>query len=298
MGTATLAEAPRKGAVIPAMANRRLFVSQVFLGLIASIFGFFALCYFCGTQTVLALTLRSQARKNLVLSEKPVPMAIAQANTAPGMKLVHSGMSFEVPWADLDLSKSRFRANIAVFTFQSGRTVEFLGPDKNADDLLTTVQKSFGVRHDKLQQLFGPGTMKSNYALQRAILEQTPDEVSPFTSRQEAVRSSMLLVLKSAAAVGGETGLFDVRLAEWKGFQWDDPSKNPKRVTLELYNGQDRHLEIIFYPGKVEAAALTQADVNRALKSLRFSEDPQTIPASNEIRRDAGTSKASSPSHQ
>jgi hypothetical protein len=39
-------------------------------------------------------------------------------------------------------------------------------------------------------------------------------------------------------------------------------------VTLEVYDSEDRHVEILFSPGKGESADITQSDVNRVLQTL------------------------------
>jgi hypothetical protein len=74
-------------------------------------------------------------------------------------------------------------------------------------------------------------------------------------------------MIKAISSVGGETGLFKASANDWKGFQFDDPAKQPKKVTLELYDSQDRHVEIIFVTKK--DADITQADINRALETLK-----------------------------
>jgi hypothetical protein len=84
----------------------------------------------------------------------------------------------------------------------------------------------------------------------------------------KAFRLSMLLMLKGSSSVGGGTGLFHAGKQGWKGFQFDDPSKKPNRVTLELYDSKDQHVVIIFLPGKGEGAGITQSDVNRVLQTL------------------------------
>jgi hypothetical protein len=184
------------------------------------------------------------------------------------MKLSHAGFEFEVPWTDLDRQKSKFVNNIAIYSFDSGRTLEFFGPGPNKGGLLSSAEKSFGNTTGGLRALVGEEATKSDYAFRRTLLEQTPDELEPWMNQREAVRLSMLLMLKGVASVGGETGLFKVEQHAWKGFQFDDPNKKPKRVTLELNDDKDQHVEIIFIPGKQADATITQSDVNRVLQTL------------------------------
>jgi hypothetical protein len=284
-------------AGIPIMPKSRFFFSRAFLIVIGVIFGILAYAYLWGTQTVLALTLRNQARKVAILNERPVPLVSSAANPAQGMKLVHAGFSFEVPWEDIDIPNSKFGRNVAIFRFRSGRTIDFFGPSENHEDLLSTLEKSTGVANGDLKQLFGEEATRTNYAFHRAMLEETADRVSPFESQREAVRSSMLLMVKAISSVGGETGLFEVQSSGWKGFQFDDPSRKPKSVTLEVYDTQDQHVEIIFFSGKSESAGVTQPDINRAFQSLRPTNDPQTIPIENKFPQNPADSASSRAGH-
>lgn len=263
--------------------KRPFFFSRTFLIVIGAIFAILAYGYLWGTQTVLAFTLRNQARKIAILNERPVPLRSIAANSERGTKLVHAGFSFEVPWNDLDLLKSKFGGNIAVFAFQSGRVVSFYGPSANHEDLLSTFEKSMGDNRGTLKKLFGPQATETNYAFHRAILEETAEGVSPFEGQREAIRSSMLLMLKATSSVGGETGLFEVQSQGWKGFQFNDPSRNARQVALEVYDIEDRHVEIVFHSGKDVSSSVTQADINRTFQTLGTTSDPQTIPLENKF---------------
>jgi hypothetical protein len=168
----------------------------------------------------------------------------------------------------VDGQNSKVVKNIARFSFKSGRTIEFFGPSPNRDDLLSTAEKSFGNKEGSLKKLFGEQATKSRYNFEKTVLEQTPGELKPWMSEREAFRLSMLLMLKGASSAGGGTGLFRAGKPGWKGFQFDDPSKRPNRVTLELYDSKDQHVQIVFLPGKGEDAGISQADVNRVLQTL------------------------------
>lgn len=216
--------------------------------------------YFFGFQTVLCLQQRFQARKFPILRLSPrSPTSVARSE-AEGIKLSYVGFTFEVPWKDLDDQQSRKLNNIAVFHFRSGKTVTFFGPSANNEDLLESVEKHFG--ENAALQLFGAEATKSNYAFEKTMLELTPDRLKPWMSQREAVGTSMLLTIKAVSSFGGETGLFRVNGGSWRGFQFDDPSKKPKRITLELYNAEDRRIEIVLV---AKAFDLTQAEINRII---------------------------------
>lgn len=48
-------------------------------------------------------------------------------------------------------------------------------------------------------------------------------------NRQEAVRYSMILLIRAISWLGGETGLYKVAATDWKGFQFDDPSQKTRK---------------------------------------------------------------------
>ena len=275
------------------MQKRSFFRSRTFLIVAGALVCLIGYGYFWGLQTVFAWKFRHEAKMTPILNETPVPLASLTANTGNGARLVHAGLAFEVPWQDFDLANSKFTGKMARFKFQSGRTILFFGPAKDHEDLLSTLEKSTGVSRDDAERLFGADATKTNYAFHRAMLEETPSHISPFTPQREAIRSSMLLMIKAIASVGGGTGLFEVQTRDWKGFQLDDPAKKPREVTLELYDAQDQHVEIIFSPGKEESAGLTQADINRVSESLQVTDDPQTIPLANAFASKTDTTKPS-----
>jgi hypothetical protein len=279
------------------MPKRRFSLSWTFMVTIGVILCIFAYCYLWGPQTVMAYALRKQAKRIVILNEKPRPLTVVSANSAPGRKLVQGGFSFEVPWEDLDVPNSKSGANVAAFRFRSGRTILFVGPSPNQDALLSSAEESFGDGRGNLKKLLGAEASRTNYGFQRAILEETPGRISPFMPQRDAMRSSMLLVLKGISSAGGETGLFEVQSSSWKGFQFDDPSKTPKRVTLELYDNHDQHVEIIFRPGATEDAGVTQADVNRVLESLQATDALQTIPPKESLPKKPGNQATSGTSH-
>lgn len=250
------------------MGKRKFWFSRLFLSVIGSIAFLLFAGYSWGLQTMVWWQYKGFSKSAPVLKLTPQRLPDAAPNLAEGTSLSHAGFEFEVPWSDLDSRKSKFVKNIAIYAFNSGRVLEFFGPSLDHEGLLFTAEKSFGDTNGTLRRLFGEEATKSDYAFRRTLLEHTPDELKPWMSQHEAYRLSMLLMLKGISSVGGDTGLFKIEKQGWKGFQFDDPTKKPKRVTLELNDSKDQHIEIIFIPGKQESANITQSDVNRVLQTL------------------------------
>jgi hypothetical protein len=108
----------------------------------------------------------------------------------------------------------------------------------------------------------------------------------PWMSKRDAMRTSFLLLLKRVSSVGGETGIFRVTVGGWKGFQFEDSARRPKRVTLDLYDAVDRHVEIIFGLPASPGSGMTQADINRVLETLKADDQlttQTTVPRGNTI---------------
>jgi len=247
--------------------------SRLFLIIISGIAFALVTGYMWGFQTAMWWKFRHDfTKKAPILNLIPQVLPNIAATSTKSTKLSYAGFEFEVPWTDLDSQESKFIRNTAVYRFQSGRALMFFGPSPTQEDLLSEVEKDFGDKQGNLVKLFGPEATKSNYAFHKAFLEETSARLKPWMSKRDAVRCGMLLTIKAVSSVGGETGIFKVQANGWKGFQFDDPSKKPKRTTLELYDSQDQHVEIIFM-GKNEAGVdITQGDINRVLETLRPAE--------------------------
>lgn len=249
------------------VAEKKRGFSRTFLVMVGGLLALILAAYMWGFQTAVCLELRYQAKKDPVLSRTLQRLPNSEVNPSPGMRLSQGAYVFEVPWADLDEAKSRSFENSSVFAFHSGLAVSFFGA---GDGLLKMVQKQFeSLDAQRVQQLFGVDATSSNFMFHRTVLAETPSQLKPWMTKREAVRASFLLLFKGTCSVGGETGLFELEENGWRGFQLDDPALRPKRVTLELYDFNDRHVEIVFHPGGSPGASLTQADINRVIRTLR-----------------------------
>jgi len=121
-----------------------------------------------------------------------------------------------------------------------------------------------------LRNLYGEGVLQSDYSLKQQILEATPAKVGLLTPRKEAVGSAMLLLIKGIIMPSGaESGIYQIRAGDFRGFQFGDPRSRPKSIDLEIYN-QDGGLGFIFsQPQNTSDPAITQAQINRIVQSLR-----------------------------
>jgi hypothetical protein len=116
------------------------------------------------------------------------------------------------------------------------------------------------------------------------VLESTPDNVTFFAPRKEAMGRAMMLVIK-AIAVPENSGMFSVKTPEFQGFQYGRPQSQPKRIILDLFS-DDGCVEFIFFKhdtaaasnvSKDSAVTISQPEINIVIQSLRkLSDHPST----------------------
>src|SRR5262245_50966825 len=100
--------------------GRRIFliagIAAVVLASYAWLFGF---------QTAMILETRWMARKCPVIELIPAGLGDKSVSSSPGTKLSYFGYEFEVPWTDLDQSKTKLHPNHAALMFRSGKSLIF-----------------------------------------------------------------------------------------------------------------------------------------------------------------------------
>jgi hypothetical protein len=232
--------------------------------------------WFFGFQTMMVLEMRWMARRAPVVRETPRALPDLSVSSAPGRKLSYFGYQFEVPWDDLDESKTKLYPNRVALAFRSGKSLVFsIAPPR----YFITVVESMGKK-DALRQIYGDAPLQSDYAMNRLILGANPDQVTLLTPRKEIVGTSILLVMK-AIMVPEESGIFSLQTAGFQGFQYGNPQSGPRHVVANLF-ADDDGLEFIFGgQGKGYPLGISQADINRVLQTVRTTrEKPSGRPSS------------------
>lgn len=244
------------------------------LGLVAIAGGLYL--WFFGVQTLFALETRNIARKTPVVRNVPIELSDLSISQAPGMKLSYFGYEFEVPWNDVDQTKSRFIGeNRVLIAFRSGNALSVWKGSPR--ELVNTVLESGKIDPETFRQSYGDAALQSDYIFHRMILEATPDRVTPFVSRKQAVSQAMLILMKAISAPrGADSGIFAVSAGDFKGFQYGQPLSAPHGFSVELYS-DGCSLDFIFGQKVNGPTVISQSDINRILQSLH--KEPSTIPA-------------------
>lgn len=230
--------------------------------------GFAFICvylWFFGIQTAFALQAWNTGRKIPEVKDVPLEIQDTSVNAVPGAKLSYSGYSFEVPWTDLDQSQSKIAPLKQILVFRSGvRLLVTTAPPRNFVGL---VAKQAGGENI-LRQEYGEEVVSSDYNFFVRMLNTTPESVSPFGSREAAVRNSTLLVIKAIAMPEpGRSGIYSFHTGSFQGFQFGSPGNSKNRVSSDLYD-ENGGFEFIFMDRNGQPPHIRQADINRVTQSL------------------------------
>src|SRR5258708_9333274 len=173
--------------------SRRWSRILIGLGVTVLVSGLYA--WFFGFQTMMILGTRKIARKSAIGRQIQIALTDTYASQDPGTKLSYFGYDFEVPWDDLDQAKTKVYPNRVVLGFRSGKSLMFAKapPRYFVNAVLDQMDK------ESFRNVCGDAALQSDYAMWSLILETTPDKVTVFSSRQDTVTNSMLVLLKFVA---------------------------------------------------------------------------------------------------
>ena len=226
--------------------------------------------WFFGVATMFAVEARYVGWKVPVVRKTPVKLTDLSISQAPGARLSWFGCEFEVPWDDLDDTKTRKAGRWEVLKFRSGKTLLISSPLPK--EFVKGMSES-GWDAETIRRVFGDKPLQSDYEMYRAMLETTPSKVTLLTPQPQATGYAMMLVTKAIAMPPADTGLFSIDTDKFNGFQYGDPKKNPPRVVVTLLDS-DGGIEISFNNSQAkDKTPLTQSDINRTIRSAhRVSE--------------------------
>jgi hypothetical protein len=240
---------------------RRLLVAVVIFGVGV------AYCWVFGFQTLMILETRYLARRAPVVKKTPTALPIADVSTNPGTKLSFLGYQFEVPWDDIDTSRTRHFNNLVSVGFRSGRAV--LISSVPPRDFVRSVMSMFKLDAEGFRHLFGEQAFQSDYELKRAIFESTPSSVTLFTPIPTIVSRAVMLIMKAVMLPGNDTEIYTIRSGNFKGFQIGNPASRPSRIALQLC-AEDGELDLTLAQRKEgPPPGIAQAEINRIIQTAR-----------------------------
>jgi len=225
--------------------------------------------WFFGASTGMAFQARFIGWRVPVVKKTPVQLADLSLSSTAGGKFSFSGYDFDLPWDDLDPSKSKLVGKMQVLVFHSGNTI--LVSRSHARDFVRVVLHS-GFDRDSFESIYGPDPLHSDFAMYQTVLRATPAQVTPFLPKSEAAARLTILSIKAIAVPGSpDTDLLAIRSPNFPGFQFGDPNKHPSTIVLDLFS-DDGGLEFtISSKNNGLAPPITQPALNRIIQSARKS---------------------------
>ncbi len=203
----------------------------------------------------------------------PVELTDASVSPAASSKLSYFGYQFEAPWSDIDASTSKAtNVNQALITFRSGLKISVTAlPPKEIINGLASSYATPQTVAPFIASEFGVEATRSDYEFLRRLYNFTPEKMNRWAlSSAVHYRESMLLTIKSAALVPwADSGIFNVRNAEYAGFQQGNPQAHPTGIVVSLYS-DDGGIEFVFSQKSYQnPAGVSQAEINRVIQSVR-----------------------------
>ena len=213
------------------------------------------------------LKLRFSPYKNPSVYALPISReVIASTVDLTGFDSVsYFGINFRSPWRNM--REKNLSSNSVLLEFGNGNTV-FLFSNKDQPTMLEALLGDDPKNAEQIRSMFGQEAIKTNYALQKLMLNTTPDDISIYQSRKEVVAKSILLILKPIAVpwpTQVEPKIYNfITARKIKGFQYGDPWDG--KVIIDFYNENDESGSML-----INGSEITQNDIDFILATLEVS---------------------------
>lgn len=257
------------------MLSRRLRI-QIGLGLIAVLAVVYAWQF--GTQTADALLVHYKFRDLPDVSQIPTPLRDFAVSKEIHPKSSCSGFDYELPWDDVDTARNKKVGTICVTTFRSGNVFWF--STFPANDFVNGLQNEMHMTPEQFRTCVGEHASASDYAFMEQMLNARPSEVSVTASPNAADFFMWLLFVKAMAMPPADSGIYAIRLHDFKGFQSENRKAPRFQIEDDLYSDSGGINVILFLKDRQSAASITQPQINRILDSIhRLNDHPRPLTA-------------------
>ena len=194
----------------------------------------------------------------------PTPLPAVTGTQTPGRAFSYFGIEFESPWAEVQ--KERKFDSVIILNFANGEYLTLLDPAQMKDELKVMRQEA-SKRGARLEDVFSKNSTSTKYALHSKIWNLTPGDLRLFSSRQDMVANSILLILKKTFMTHSKGALYSFQTQWFHGFQQGDPAKDDA-VIVEAFDEQDREVEMYIGCEHGSNPRPSQADITRIINSL------------------------------
>ncbi len=221
--------------------------------------------WFFGWATIAVLEAQYTGWKVPITKKFPIPLRDESVTQSSGINQALCGYRFDVPWVDLDESRTKAFPHATVLYFKSGPAL--MAKCFPAKEFVNGFLSSTGMKTDDFRRTFGDTSLQSDLALTRLMLETTPSKITLQTREQDAAGALSMLVVKAIATPPADSGIFSIHTGEFEGFQYGDPELAPKRVVVTLF-APDGSLEFTFFLDHTDKSTrVLQPDINRVLQT-------------------------------
>ena len=206
---------------------------------------------------------------------KPIQLADTTMSTPSGGPLHYAGVTFSVPWSDVNTEKVRKMPGGVLLAFRSdhGMLIQTDPPDI----MINSVRK--GAKGNHIFEEFNGVPVRTDYELERELANITPASFTLGMSKQSAIFGNILLELKGITLTTlRASDIFVVSTPEFIGFQYGQPGSSARAIQLHLMNNI-RRINIVLGEHETSPPIVTQADINLIIQTLRLEPDAPAAPA-------------------
>jgi len=234
-----------------------------------------------GLQTLVWLNAKHWASVNPWLREVPKPLAAPEAPPsalpAPATSAASSKQAkpnqvkvydyeFTAPWpGNVKITPKLLYSEIR---FDSGPLVLFFDPEAQLNTVEELKTKN-GAEYQQLLSMFGDEPIDNDYLLYKATYEASPDRISPFMNRDDALRINGVLLYKLSFGYDLPGDIHSFEFGSNRGFQFGDPVYE-QPIAVRVFDTQGKQLRMIFTVAAGSAALITQDNIDSALQSLQL----------------------------
>jgi len=237
--------------------------ATVILALVTLVIGCYVLLF--GLQTLIYFEAHHWAASAPFLRDVPQPLSSAVASPIQEKDLSFYGFQFAAPWKGI--AKQDAQNDRSQIDFKSGAVLVFFNPE-GEKNIVDSIRAGNPQTYRQYQAVFGTDIFPNNYALYLAVYGASPAAISPFMSRDHAVRVSTLLQWKLAFGSEGAKTIYTFKAGNDRALQFGDPARE-HIVIVRLFDPHDQQIRLLFTSKSAQTGVISQADINCVIDSLR-----------------------------
>lgn len=237
--------------------------ATVILALIAVAIGCYVLLF--GLQTLIYFEAHHWAASSPFLRDVPQPLPSIVASPVQEKGLSFYGFQLGAPWKGI--AKQNSLNDHSEIDFKSGAVLLFFNPE-GEKNIVDSIRTGNPQTYQQYRTIFGADFFPNNYSLYSAVYSASPAGLSPFMSRDKAVRISTLLQWKLAYGAYGTKTIYTLQAGNNRGLQFGDPATDHV-VVVRLFDPHEQQMRLLFTSKSAQPGIISQADINCVIDSIQ-----------------------------